>query len=94
MNLSYNFLYQIYPGCHEEADKKPESLHRSLIDGKVLREVILYGGYDGLHELEEDNEVGVDSHLSSTLCHRLYYLLHHLRVPGVGIYACISNVKA
>lgn len=53
-----------------------------LVDGEVLREVVLYGGDDGLHELEEHDEVRVHAHLAAALRHRLDYLLHHLCVSG------------
>lgn len=54
----------------------------ALVDADVLGEVVLDGGDDGLHELEEHDEVAVHAQLAAALRHRLDYLLHHLRVPG------------
>ena len=54
--------------------------HQTLSQLDVLREVVLDGRDDGLHELEEDDEVLLDGDLAAALLRRLHQLLHRVSV--------------
>ena len=50
------------------------------LHGEILGVVIFDGGNDCLNELEEDNEVHVDSKFTAAVCNRLDDFLHHFSV--------------
>jgi len=56
--------------------------HFKWLQAKVLCEVVLYRWNDRLNKLEEDDEVLVDSQLTSSFCHLIKQLLH-----GAGMLA-------
>lgn len=61
---------------------------------KVLRKIVLDRRYDGLDELQKDDEIHVHAQLAAPFLHRLDDFLHNVRVSTIKKGETVtSNVK-